>query len=79
MRTELCAIRRACKRVGNGQDYEPGITFLVVQKRHHTRFFPLTNDKLRNGNVLPGTVVDTDITHPMESNFYLVSHASIQV
>lgn len=78
MGTELRAIRQACKKMGSGEGYEPGITFLIVQKRHHTRFFPVTNDKLKNGNVLPGTVVDTEITHPLESNFYLVSHASIQ-
>lgn len=33
----------------------------------------------RNGNVPAGTIVDTDITHPTEIDFYLVSHASIQV
>ncbi|KAF6204633.1 hypothetical protein GE061_018793 [Apolygus lucorum] len=75
---ELQAIRRACKGVGD--DYEPPITFLVVQKRHHTRFFP-TNPKDadgRNQNVPAGTIVDTEIVHPTEFDFYLVSHASIQ-
>jgi hypothetical protein len=30
-------IRKACTEIG----YEPGVTYVVVQKRHHTRFFPL--------------------------------------
>merc|ERR1719334_2646887 len=41
---ELVAIRQACKELE--ADYEPAITFVVVQKRHHTRFFPLDNNKL---------------------------------
>lgn len=32
---ELRAMRQACKELEEG--YEPGMTFLVVQKRHHTR------------------------------------------
>ena len=35
---ELCAIRAACTELEQG--YKPAITYLVVQKRHHTRFFP---------------------------------------
>ena len=34
---ELMAIREACMRLESG--YQPGITFIVVQKRHHTRLF----------------------------------------
>ena len=34
---------------------------------------------MRNGNVVPGTVVDTDITHPTVSSYYLASHEGIQV
>ena len=32
---ELTAIREACIKLE--PDYKPGITFIVVQKRHHTR------------------------------------------
>ncbi|KAL3189320.1 hypothetical protein MRX96_002643 [Rhipicephalus microplus] len=35
---ELAALRDACRELELG--YEPGITFLTVQKRHHTRFMP---------------------------------------
>ncbi|CAB4481800.1 unnamed protein product [Rhizophagus irregularis] len=32
---------------------------------------------ITTGNCLPGTVVETDITHPFEFDFYLLSHAGI--
>ncbi|XP_065345728.1 protein argonaute-2-like [Cloeon dipterum] len=74
---ELAAIKKALKAIG--QTYNPKITFLVVQKRHHTRFFPNKNDKLADkGNVPAGFVVDNTITHPKDMDFYLVSHQSIQ-
>nr|CAD7401725.1 unnamed protein product [Timema poppensis] len=78
LNSELTAIRQACQSLQ--QDYKPSITFLVVQKRHHTRFFPTRREDEdgKNKNVPPGTVVDTTITHPTEMDFYLVSHASIQ-
>lgn len=77
---EMDKIRRAC--VSLEENYMPPVTFIVVQKRHHTRFFPArhgdrqTTD--RSGNILPGTVVDTKICHPTEFDFYLCSHAGIQ-
>lgn len=70
---EVQAIRRACQSMPG--DFRPPITFLVVQKRHHTRFFPRqgeTDD--RNNNVRAGTVVDTEITHPSDLEYYLVSY-----
>ncbi|VVC24908.1 Hypothetical protein CINCED_3A021441 [Cinara cedri] len=75
---ELVAIRRACLRLNI--KYQPSITFLVVQKRHHTRIFP-RHPKDMDGkfqNVPSGTIIDTQITHPTEVDFYLCSHASIQ-
>ena len=33
----------------------------------------------QSGNVPPGTTVDVGITHPTEFDFYLCSHAGIQV
>uniref|UniRef100_A0A7N0V8L2 Piwi domain-containing protein n=1 Tax=Kalanchoe fedtschenkoi TaxID=63787 RepID=A0A7N0V8L2_KALFE len=74
------AIRKACASLEEG--YLPPVTFVVVQKRHHTRFFPFEhgnrNTTDRSGNILPGTVVDQKICHPMEFDFYLNSHAGIQ-
>lgn len=34
---ELRAMREACMMLERG--YQPGITFIAVQKRHHTRLF----------------------------------------
>ncbi|KAF7249491.1 hypothetical protein EG68_09588 [Paragonimus skrjabini miyazakii] len=70
---ELASIQRACSSLRQG--YEPAITYIVVQKRHHVRFQP-TNPRQRN--VDPGTVVDTHVTHPREFDFYLCSQEGIQ-
>ncbi|VDK38029.1 unnamed protein product [Taenia asiatica] len=75
---ELRAIREACVRLE--LEYQPGITFVVVQKRHHTRLFCADKkDQMgRSGNIPAGTTVDHVITHPTEFDFYLCSHAGIQ-
>ncbi|CDP07006.1 unnamed protein product [Coffea canephora] len=77
---EMDAIRKACASLQ--QDYLPRVTFVVVQKRHHTRLFPANHGDRnltdRSGNILPGTVVETKICHPTEFDFYLCSHAGIQ-
>lgn len=77
---EMDAIRKACASLQEG--YLPPVTFIVVQKRHHTRLFPANhNDRNmtdKSGNILPGTVIDTKICHPTEFDFYLNSHAGIQ-
>ncbi|CAA2987634.1 argonaute 10 [Olea europaea subsp. europaea] len=77
---ELDAIRKACASLE--PNYQPPVTFVVVQKRHHTRLFANNHrDKSstdKSGNILPGTVVDSKICHPTEFDFYLCSHAGIQ-
>lgn len=77
---ELPAFQKAFKLVFPQETCRPKITFLVVQKRHHIRFFPTSRSESddRNINVRAGTIVDTHITHPTDIDFYLVSHASIQ-
>ncbi|KAF9123989.1 hypothetical protein BGW39_008545 [Mortierella sp. 14UC] len=76
LRDEVGAIRAACRRLN--VSYAPKITFVVVQKRHHARFFPALRDQAdRSGNCMPGTVVDTGIVHPFEFDFYLQSHAGL--
>lgn len=77
LKVELNAMYRAFARIR--PDYKPKVVFMVVQKRHHTRFFPQTPNRAdRNNNVEAGTIVDSQITHPNETQFFLVSHASIQ-
>ncbi|KAI9073161.1 hypothetical protein K1719_044867 [Acacia pycnantha] len=77
---ELDAIRKACASLE--PNYQPPVTFVVVQKRHHTRLFANNHHDRnlvdRSGNILPGTVVDSKICHPTEFDFYLCSHAGIQ-
>ncbi|CAB5355141.1 unnamed protein product [Rhizophagus irregularis] len=74
--TEIAAIKAACQALD--ANYKPTITFVVVQKRHHTRFFPIDRrDADRTGNCPPGTVIETVITHPFEFDFYLQSHAGL--
>ncbi|RUS13899.1 Piwi domain-containing protein, partial [Endogone sp. FLAS-F59071] len=47
--------------------YKP---YWLVQKRHHTRFFPTRSGQTdRSGNCMAGTVIDTIITHPTEFDF----------
>lgn len=76
---ELTAIREACIKLE--PDYKPGITFIVVQKRHHTRLFCADKKEQsgKSGNIPAGTTVDAGITHPTEFDFYLCSHQGIQV
>ncbi|ORY01783.1 Piwi-domain-containing protein [Basidiobolus meristosporus CBS 931.73] len=77
LHSEIAAVRSACKSLE--KEYQPKLTFIVVQKRHHARFFPLDKSQAdRSGNCMPGTVVDTGIIQPSEYNFYLQSHAGIQ-
>lgn len=77
---ELDAIRKACASLE--PNYQPPVTFVVVQKRHHTRLFANNHSDRhavdKSGNILPGTVVDSKICHPTEFDFYLCSHAGIQ-
>ncbi|KAM5355683.1 hypothetical protein ACJ41O_002329 [Fusarium nematophilum] len=54
----------------------PKFTVIVATKRHHIRFFPQRGD--RNGNPLPGTLVEKEVTHPFMFDFYLSSHVAIQ-
>lgn len=50
--------------------YKPAVTFVVVKKRHNTRFFPMDKQNSdRSGNCESGTVVDTVISHPTEFDF----------
>lgn len=77
---ELRAIQAAAATVSTNPNYKPKITFIVVQKRHHARFFPTAKcpTEGRNNNVPPGTIVDRYITAPNQYQFFLVSHAAVQ-
>ncbi|CAF1347631.1 unnamed protein product [Adineta ricciae] len=74
---ELRAIQRACTEL-YGHNQLPKICFVVVKKRHNTRFFTWDKQTNQTNNVQPGTVIDTDIVSPNGFDFYLNSHAAIQ-
>lgn len=76
---EVRAVQEACMMLE--KEYRPRITFVVVQKRHHTRLFceDRRDESGKAKNVPPGTTVDSGITHPYEFDFYLCSHFGIQV
>ncbi|XP_032670990.1 protein argonaute-2-like isoform X1 [Odontomachus brunneus] len=78
---EIRSIKDACREYARERPgFNPQLTFVIVQKRHHVRLFPTRDQDSddRNRNVKAGTIVDTEITHPNHIDFYLVSHASIQ-
>ncbi|KAJ4477407.1 argonaute-like protein [Lentinula aciculospora] len=71
---ELVALKKACASL----NINPKITFIVVGKRHHIRFFPTNpKDADDSGNCPAGTVVDREIGHPTDLDFYLQSHGGL--
>lgn len=73
MQNEVKEIRKVFERV---TQKVPKVTVIIATKRHHIRFFPEKGDK--NGNPLPGTIVEREVTHPFHYDFYLCSHVAIQ-
>ncbi|CAF1565590.1 unnamed protein product [Adineta ricciae] len=71
---EVNKIKHAC-RIVYGANPLPKLTFIVVKKRHNTRFFLYQDGKTLN--VEAGTVIDQGITHPSQFDFYLCSQAAI--
>jgi eukaryotic translation initiation factor 2C len=56
-------------------NFRASISFILACRSKQTRLFPFEEQpRTRSGNVIPGTVVDTDIVHPSEFDFYLCSH-----
>ncbi|CAF1577529.1 unnamed protein product [Rotaria magnacalcarata] len=74
---EIRSLQNACKALYMNNPL-PKITFIIVKKRHNTRFFVRDPATGNMSNVQPGTVIDTDIVHPLGFDFYLNSHAAIQ-
>jgi len=71
---ELPLIRAACEEL----KIKPKITIVVVGKRHHVRFnTQRPGDADRSGNCPAGTVVDREIGHPTEFDFFLQSHGGL--
>jgi len=79
---ELPQILEACKKfntAGRKTPYRPTISIIVCGKRHHARLHATQADQMsRNGNTLPGTVVDKGITDTYNHDFYLQAHSGLQ-
>lgn len=83
--TELTQIRIAyaefTKSVGPNRPPAPPLklTTVIVTKRHSTRFFPCKAEDAmpKNENCCPGTLVDSVVTSPYFSDFYLQSQNGI--
>ncbi|KAE9129959.1 Protein argonaute 12 [Phytophthora fragariae] len=77
LQTEMRALRKTFKMLSD--DYNPPVTFVVVNKRHHMRAFPVNaGDADKKGNVVPGTVIDTGVVSPHRFDFFLYGHSGIQ-
>lgn len=62
----------------NLKSAKPEITFIVVGKRHHVRFFPKSrNDGDKSGNCPAGFVADEGVGNPAVRDFYLQSHGGL--
>ncbi|KAK1944269.1 Protein argonaute-2 [Phytophthora citrophthora] len=68
LEAEMRSLRMAFKMISD--DYNPPVTFIVVNKRHHTRAAFLENDR----NMAPGTVIDTGIVDSHRFDFFLYGH-----
>lgn len=74
---EVRDMREVCR--GLNEKWQPKFTVTICSKRHHHRFFPgKPSDGDKNGNCLPGTIIERAITDPQEYDFYLNSHKAIQ-
>lgn len=68
---ELDQIIEACKFLD--EKWSPKFTVIVAQKNHHTKFFQSGSPD----NVPPGTVVDKQVCHPRNYDFYMCAHAGM--
>ncbi|KAL5719450.1 Protein argonaute 4A [Ranunculus cassubicifolius] len=65
---ELDQIIEACKYLDD--KWSPKFTVIIAQKNHHTKFF----QRGKPENVPPGTVIDNQVCHPRNNDFYMCAH-----
>lgn len=77
---EVPLIEKALNKVYGARNAQlPKLLLLCVVKRVHTRFFPQPSTMTdRSGNSNPGLVVDTVITYPRGTDFYMQSQRAIK-
>lgn len=77
---EVKTIRETMSKAA-GAPWKGKMCVVIANKRHHIRAFPdskVPNDRDKNGNPLPGTLVDRDVTSPHGWDFFLYSHIALQ-
>ena len=78
MNEEVVAIKKVLAEVAGGRAFEGKLTVIIASKRHHIRAFPNGDAADRNGNPLPGCLIERDVTTPNEWDFFLYSHTALQ-
>jgi len=80
-RLEIAAIERAINEIWELRKLssaKPKLTYIIVGKRHHVRFFPNHGDgDAKSGNCPPGFVADHGINSPIAVDFYIQSHGGL--
>ncbi|KAF9032944.1 argonaute-like protein [Panaeolus papilionaceus] len=72
---ELAMLKAACEEL----KINPTITYIISAKRHHNQLFATEQAHTdRSQNCEAGTVTDREISHPLEFDFILQSHAGIK-
>ena len=95
LRYELPLVKYAYSQKNIGFECDAKLTYIIPNKLQPIRFFKgkvcfsfsiknalfQINPGLRppEKNVIPGTVIDSGVTHPTLTQFYLNSHIAIQV
>ncbi|KAK2773705.1 hypothetical protein FQN52_004512 [Onygenales sp. PD_12] len=81
LQQEIPFIKSLLKEMNQGQEWKGKVTVVVASKRHHIRAFPQPGDRNaadKNGNPLPGTLVEKDVTSAHGWDFFLWSHIALQ-
>ncbi|KLJ12793.1 hypothetical protein EMPG_12212 [Blastomyces silverae] len=81
LQQEIPFVRALLKEFNKGVEWGGRITVVVASKRHHIRAFPQPGDRNaadKNGNALPGTLVERDVTGAHGWDFFLWSHIALQ-
>lgn len=80
---EIPLVRQAMRAVGENAKYTAQaaamkLTYIICGKRHHFKFGPTSSDETdRSGNLRPGVIVDTEIVHPFDFDWYGLSHGGL--
>ncbi|KAK2754064.1 hypothetical protein FQN54_007233 [Arachnomyces sp. PD_36] len=80
LQQEIPIIKQVLLQLTDGK-WEGKFTVVIASKRHHIRAFPSPSDKGasdKNGNPLPGVLIERDVTNPHEWDFFLYSHIALQ-